>query len=60
MRFESIGDVNDDDQIDDADLMEILDQFGAKTANAPDLNGDGAVDDGDLMLALFYFGARGR
>jgi protocatechuate 3,4-dioxygenase beta subunit len=60
VRFTQIGDVNDDDQIDDADLMTILYQFGMKEPNAPDLNGDGYVDDGDLLLVLLHFGAQGR
>lgn len=59
-RFHLIGDVNNDDRVDDADLMEILLRFGQKEPNAPDLNGDGFVDDADLMLALFHFGASGR
>ena len=60
VRFERIGDVNNDDLVDDSDLLEILLRFGQKEVNAPDLNGDGWVDDADLMLALFHFGARGR
>lgn len=59
-RFESIGDVNDDDRIDDADLLEILQRFGEKEINPPDLNGDGWVDDADLLLVLLHFGAIGR
>ncbi|MFN7018997.1 MAG: carboxypeptidase regulatory-like domain-containing protein [Fimbriimonadales bacterium] len=59
-RFALIGDVNNDDLVDDADLMEILLRFGQKEVNAPDLNGDGWVDDADLMLVLFHFGAQGR
>ncbi|MCS7208082.1 MAG: carboxypeptidase regulatory-like domain-containing protein [Fimbriimonadales bacterium] len=60
VRFSLIGDTNDDNRIDDADLMEILFRFGQKEPNAPDLNGDGYVDDADLMLVLFHFGASGR
>lgn len=60
VRFDTIGDVNNDDQIDDADLLEILLRFGEKEVNAPDLNGDGWVDDADLLLALLHFGGSGR
>jgi len=59
-RFHLIGDTNNDNRVDDADLMEILFRFGQKEPNAPDLNGDGYVDDADLTLALFHFGASGR
>jgi hypothetical protein len=55
-----IGDTNDDDRVDDADLLEILLRFGEKEVNAPDLNGDGLVDDADLLLILLHFGAQGR
>ncbi len=60
VRFDILGDVNNDDRVDDADLMAILLHFGQKEVNAPDLNGDGWVDDADLMLALFNFGAQAR
>jgi hypothetical protein len=60
VRFMHIGDTNDDDRVDDADLLEILLRFGEKEVNAPDLNGDGWVDDADLLLILLHFGAQGR
>jgi hypothetical protein len=54
------GDVNRDNQIDDADLLEVLFAFGQTGANLPaDCNGDGAVDDADLLIVLFNFGAVG-
>jgi len=50
--------VNRDNQIDDADLLEVLFAFGQTGANLPaDCNGDGAVDDADLLIVLFNFGA---
>jgi hypothetical protein len=54
------GDANRDNQIDDADLLEVLFAFGRTGANLPaDCNGDGAVDDADLLIVLFNFGAVG-
>jgi hypothetical protein len=54
------GDVNRDNQIDDADLLEVLFAFGQTGTNLPaDCNGDGAVDDADLLIVLFNFGAVG-
>jgi hypothetical protein len=53
------GDVNDDNAIDDADLLQVLFAFGGSDANA-DVNGDGAVDDADLLIVLFNFGATGE
>ena len=52
-----LGDVDENDCIDDADLLAVLFSFGA-TGDAPaDLNLDGVVDDADLLLVLFNFGA---
>ena len=53
------GDVNGDNVIDDADLLQILFAFGANNPSV-DLNGDGVVDDADLLLVLFYFGLQGE
>jgi len=54
------GDVNRDNQIDDADLLSVLFAFGQTGANLPaDCNGDGTVDDADLLIVLFNFGAVG-
>jgi hypothetical protein len=54
------GDANRDNQIDDADLLQVLFAFGQTGANLPaDCNGDGTVDDADLLIVLFNFGAMG-
>lgn len=54
------GDANRDNQIDDADLLMVLFDFGQTGTNLPaDLNGDGAVDDADLLIVLFNFGTIG-
>ncbi|MCX7924867.1 MAG: S8 family serine peptidase [Fimbriimonadales bacterium] len=52
------GDVNGDNRIDDADLLQVLFHFGANNPSI-DLNGDGRVDDADLLIVLFNFGAVG-
>jgi hypothetical protein len=54
-----LGDVNGDNIIDDADLLEVLFNFGNSTTAPADLNGDGIVDDADLLIVLFNFGAQG-
>ncbi len=53
------GDVNGDNVIDDADLLQVLFNFGSSSASV-DLNGDGVVDDADLLLVLFNFGTQGE
>jgi hypothetical protein len=50
------GNVNGDDIVDDADLLQVLFNFGSNDA-ASDANGDGIVDDADLLTVLFNFGA---
>jgi len=50
------GNVNGDDIVDDADLLQVLFNFGSDDA-ATDTNGDGVVDDADLLTVLFNFGA---
>jgi hypothetical protein len=55
----TLGDVNSDNIIDDADLLQVLFNFGSNTTAPVDLNGDGIVDDADLLIVLFNFGARG-
>ncbi|MDM7461681.1 MAG: hypothetical protein P3X24_008565, partial [bacterium] len=50
------GNVNGDGVVDDADLLQVLFNFGSDDA-ASDANGDGVVDDADLLLVLFNFGA---
>ncbi|MCX7926299.1 MAG: DVUA0089 family protein [Fimbriimonadales bacterium] len=52
------GDLNRDNVIDDADLLQVLFNFGSNNPNV-DLNGDGVVDDADLLIVLFNFGAVG-
>jgi len=49
------GNVNGDNIIDDADLLEVLFNFGSEGGSA-DANGDGIVDDADLLIVLFNFG----
>ncbi|MCX7925409.1 MAG: hypothetical protein N2554_06310, partial [Fimbriimonadales bacterium] len=50
------GDVNRDCIVDDADLLEVLFNFGAAGRNRADVNGDLVVDDADLLVVLFNFG----
>jgi hypothetical protein len=54
----SLGNVNDDCIVDDADLLAVLFAFGSNSA-AEDTNGDGIVDDADLLTVLFNFGTGG-
>ncbi len=51
----SLGNVNGDCIIDDADLLQVLFDFGSNNPNT-DTNGDGVVDDADLLTVLFNFG----
>ncbi|MCS7208083.1 MAG: carboxypeptidase regulatory-like domain-containing protein [Fimbriimonadales bacterium] len=54
------GDVNGDNVINDADLLEVLLNFGQSGANLnPDVNYDGVVNDSDLLVILLNFGQRG-
>jgi hypothetical protein len=55
----TLGDVNGDNIIDDADLLAVLFEFGNITNAPADVNGDGIVDDADLLIVLFNFGAQG-
>jgi hypothetical protein len=50
------GNVNGDNIVDDADLLQVLFNFGSDDA-ATDTNGDGIVDDADLLTVLFNFGS---
>jgi len=52
------GDVNGDNVVDDADLLQVLFNFGGSDA-ASDVNGDNVVDDADLLVVLFNFGSVG-
>jgi hypothetical protein len=54
------GDANNDNIIDDADLLEVLFNFGQTGDLASDLNRDGVVDDADLLIVLFNFGQQGE
>ncbi len=55
------GDINGDNAIDDADLLQVLFAFGQSGTNLPaDLDGNGVVDDADLLLVLFNFGQTGE
>jgi len=53
------GDVNRDGCVDDADLLQVLFNFGVSNPciALEDLNRDGTVDDADLLLVLFNFGS---
>jgi len=50
------GNVNGDDIVDDADLLQVLFNFGGSDP-ASDTNNDGVVDDADLLTVLFNFGS---
>ena len=50
------GDIDGNGCVDDADLLNILFNFGG-TDPRYDLNGDGVVDDADLLTVLFNFGS---
>ena len=52
------GDVNGNNVVDDADLLQVLFNFGG-TDRASDVNGDNVVDDDDLLIVLFNFGSVG-
>lgn len=53
----TIGDVDGNNCVDDADLLRVLFAFGQNGSSLPeDLNLDGRVDDADLLTVLFYFG----
>jgi len=52
------GDVNGDNVVDDADLLQVLFNFGGSDS-ASDVNGDSTVDDADLLIVLFNFGSAG-
>jgi Tol biopolymer transport system component len=49
------GDVNRDGVVDDADLLQVLFDFGQESSCA-DVTMDGIVDDADLLVVLFNFG----
>jgi len=49
------GDTDGSGCVDDADLLQVLFNFGTDNPDA-DLNNDGIVDDADLLQVLFNFG----
>lgn len=51
----SLGNLNGDCVVDDADLLQVLFHFGSDESSS-DANGDGIVDDADLLIMLFNFG----
>ncbi|GIV09915.1 MAG: hypothetical protein KatS3mg019_2006 [Fimbriimonadales bacterium] len=51
------GDVDGNGCVDDADLLQVLFNFGATGANDADVNCDQVVDDADLLVVLFNFGS---
>jgi hypothetical protein len=54
------GDANNDNIVDDADLLEVLFNFGQTgPGQNADLNYDEVVDDADLLIVLFNFGSQG-
>lgn len=55
------GDVNGDNQIDDADLLTVLFSIGrtCEPECPEDLNGDALVDDADLLIVQFNIGQVG-
>jgi hypothetical protein len=50
------GNLNGDNVVDTADLLQVLFNFGSRDSTA-DANGDGIVDTADLLIVLFNFGA---
>ena len=52
-------DVNSDGIVDDADLLDVLFNFGSDGSSGGDANCDGIVDDADLLDVLFNFGGGG-
>ncbi len=54
------GDVNGDNRVDDADLLEVLFNFGCNGFGCTgDVTGDSLTDDADLLIVLFNFGSVG-
>ncbi|GIV10453.1 MAG: hypothetical protein KatS3mg019_2544 [Fimbriimonadales bacterium] len=50
------GDVDGNNCVDDADLLQVLFAFGVMGLNPADVNCDSVVDDADLLIVLFNFG----
>lgn len=56
--WDPAGNVDADCCVDDADLLQVLFDFGQTGQGRPtDLNCDGVVDDADLLIVLFNFGS---
>jgi hypothetical protein len=52
------ADIDRNGCVDDADLLQVLFDFGRAGSLLPsDVNGDNVVDDADLLEVLFQFGA---
>jgi hypothetical protein len=53
------ADLNGDQIVDDADLLQVLFAFGSSGSNlgSEDVNYDQVVDDADLLMVLFAFGS---
>jgi hypothetical protein len=57
VKYTPSADLNGDGVVDDADLLQVLLEFGTEGETVADLNGDGVVDDADLIAVLFQFGS---
>jgi len=55
--FPRRGDVDRNDCVDDADLLQVLFAFGGRGYRNEDLNWDGTIDDADLLQVLSHFGS---
>ena len=56
VKYTPSADLNSDGIVDDADLLQVLLEFGTEGETVADLNSDGVVDDADLLTVLFQFG----
>lgn len=54
--FSTYGDIDLSGCVDDADLLNVLFNFGVVGDHFADTNCDGVVDDADLLIVLFNFG----
>ena len=50
------GDFNDDNEINVADLLTLLAEFGCTQNCVTDMNGDGLVNSSDMLTFLSLFG----
>ncbi|MDW8106987.1 MAG: hypothetical protein RMK45_05860 [Armatimonadota bacterium] len=51
------GDVDGNNCVNNADLLQVWFNFGATGSNIADVNCDGAVNNADLLVLLFNFGS---